>query len=526
MTALTDFTNSGKNTPQTEKARDDQVENNAGGFVFDTGVWMHFQRFLVLGTEGGTFYAGQKAHTVQAVESLKAAAKEDGIRAVDLVTEISVSGRGIKNDQAIFSLAYLASVDDDKVRAYALSKVNDVCRIGTHLFQFADFVQNFRGWGRGLRNAISGWYLDKSTDQLAYQVAKYGQRNGWSHRDLLRLSHPVINNDIAKFVTHPDDFVVSADTPAIIEGYIRVREAKTADEVANTIRQYNLTHDMIPTEFKGKAEVWNALLDVGIPYNALVRNLGVMSKNEVLKPLGGRTSEVAEMLKNTTKVEKSRIHPFAVLVAKATYDNGGGYRSQNSWNTVPQISAALDDAYYAAFGNVVPANKRTFIAIDVSGSMGVPFGDSPLTCSQAAAAFSMVTVRTEPETYVRGFDRQLVDIKLTAKSSLTEAYKACSPYNFGGTDCAKPMVDAQKQGLEVDTFVVVTDNETWAGNPHPFQALKNYRKSSGIDAKLVVVGMTATKFSIADSSDGGMLDVVGFDTAAPQVISNFSAGNV
>ncbi len=33
--------------------------------------------------------------------------------------------------------------------------------------------------------------------------------------------------------------------------------------------------------------------------------------------------------------------------------------------------------------------------------------------------------------------------------------------------------------------------------------------------------MTATECSIADPEDAGMLDVVGFDTAAPNVIHDF-----
>jgi 60 kDa SS-A/Ro ribonucleoprotein len=34
--------------------------------------------------------------------------------------------------------------------------------------------------------------------------------------------------------------------------------------------------------------------------------------------------------------------------------------------------------------------------------------------------------------------------------------------------------------------------------------------------------MTPTQFSIADPNDAGMLDVAGFDTSTPQVISEFS----
>jgi 60 kDa SS-A/Ro ribonucleoprotein len=40
----------------------------------------------------------------------------------------------------------------------------------------------------------------------------------------------------------------------------------------------------------------------------------------------------------------------------------------------------------------------------------------------------------------------------------------------------------------------------------------------------VVVGMTATEFSIADPSDPGMLDVAGFDAAVPSLVSQFARG--
>jgi 60 kDa SS-A/Ro ribonucleoprotein len=88
------------------------------------------------------------------------------------------------------------------------------------------------------------------------------------------------------------------------------------------------------------------------------------------------------------------------------------------------------------------------------------------------------------------------------------------------------MIWATKERVPVDTFVVYTDNETWAGQVHPAEALKNYRQKMGIGAKLVVVGMTSTGFTIADPQDAGMLDVVGFDTTAPNVITEFSRSNV
>ena len=57
---------------------------------------------------------------------------------------------------------------------------------------------------------------------------------------------------------------------------------------------------------------------------------------------------------------------------------------------------------------------------------------------------------------------------------------------------------------------------------HPAQALAEYRQKTGIDAKLIVVGMCANRFTIADPRDPGMLDVVGFDTAVPVAMREFA----
>jgi 60 kDa SS-A/Ro ribonucleoprotein len=92
---------------------------------------------------------------------------------------------------------------------------------------------------------------------------------------------------------------------------------------------------------------------------------------------------------------------------------------------------------------------------------------------------------------------------------------------MGGTDCALPMVWAGRNRLRVSAFVTYTDSETWAGNIHPAQALAQYRAEFVGNAKAVVVGMTSNGFTLADPNDRGMLDVVGFDTSVPAVISDF-----
>jgi 60 kDa SS-A/Ro ribonucleoprotein len=113
-------------------------------------------------------------------------------------------------------------------------------------------------------------------------------------------------------------------------------------------------------------------------------------------------------------------------------------------------------------------------------------------------------------------------LAISPRQRLDDVVKTVAALPMGGTDCALPMIWAQNNGIDVDTFCVYTDNETWAGNVHPSQALRSYRDARGIPAKLVVVGMTSNGFSIADPNDAGMMDVVGFDTSTPPVIADFA----
>ena len=69
----------------------------------------------------------------------------------------------------------------------------------------------------------------------------------------------------------------------------------------------------------------------------------------------------------------------------------------------------------------------------------------------------------------------------------------------GNTDCALPMIWASQQRKPFDVFIVLTDSETYYGNVHPAEALRNYRSKMNIpDAKLIVFAMEANKFTIAD----------------------------
>lgn len=178
-----------ENTPQSIKVDPRQVRNSAGGFTFQLDPFQRLERFLILGAEGGTYYASERKLVVENAGCVRQCLDANPAKAVQLIRDISVQGRAPKNDAAIFALALAAAHPNPLARQLALDAMPAVCRTGTHLFQFVEAVDGLRGWGRGLRSGLGRWYEGKTPEQLAYQVLKYQARNKWSHRDVLRLAH-------------------------------------------------------------------------------------------------------------------------------------------------------------------------------------------------------------------------------------------------------------------------------------------------------------------------------------------------
>ena len=520
-----------------------QVPNSAGGHAWSLDDWARLDRFLVLGCEGGTYYIAERALTIANATVVMRCIAADGLRTIDRIVAISETGRAPKNDPAIFSLAMAAKLGDERTRRAAYAALPKVCRIGTHLMHFAEYAQGFGGWGRGMRTAVGAWFNGKPAADLAFQLAKYQARDGWSNRDLLRLAHPR-----AASPSHDRLFAwaVKGELPdgapedpacALVVAIDELKRLTDAKAVAALVRERRVPRECVPTEWLTSPEVWDALL-AAMPMTALIRNLATMTRVGLITPCAAATAHVVAQLRDPQRLARARVHPIAVLSALVTYESGRGARGSGTWEPVASIVDALDAAFYASFGGVEPAGKRMLLALDVSGSMGcgAVAGVPNLSPRVASAAMAMVTAATERGHTIVGFTAAagghggkwgggapgITTLSISPRQRLDDVVATIAALPMGGTDCALPMVWAQKHRVDVDTFVVYTDNETWAGSVHPAQALRAYRDARGIPAKLVVVGMTSNGFSIADPDDAGMLDVVGFDTSSPSVIADFA----
>jgi 60 kDa SS-A/Ro ribonucleoprotein len=476
----------------------EMVKNHDGAMVFQLDSWKQLDRFLILGAAAPTYYASRKELVKDNVGAIEKCIAEDGVRVVNRLVEISDAGRAPKNAPALFTLALVIVKGNKASRDAAYAAINKVARIGTHIFNFVGFIQDFvksgqLKWNRATRKAIANWFTNRKAESLAYQVIKYRQRDGWSMEDVTRLSHPKgptpSHQTILKYLRSGWTEVgpLPHDDKALqpIWAYERAKTMTSAVDIATLVREYGLPWETLDTKWLNYYEVWDALIE-NIKPEALMRNLSRLTANGFLKPMSKYIQLVVSKLTDQESLVAHRIHPLKVLVALKMYQQGSGDKGSLTWTPIPQIVDALEKMYYLSFKVVVPANKRTLLAIDVSGSMdgSVGYGGygniagMPLSPREGAAAMAMVTARTEPQYHFVGFSHDIVELKLTANMSLAEVVKYMQRVPMGSTNISAPFHWARKNNIEVDTFIVLTDNEvnSYYGNmaSHPSEALKQY----------------------------------------------------
>ena len=306
------------------------------------------------------------------------------------------------------------------------------------------------------------------------------------------------------------------------------------------VRDHGLVREQIPTHLLNSSDIWTELLKSkgangkGMPLEALTRNLGKLSS---LPNFMGQenTNTICARLSSKEDIQRSRIHPFKVLVASRVYGMGKALKGALSWTVSPRVRDQLTGTFLGSFKNVTPTCKRYMAALDVSGSMSAMCMGSPaISCREASAALALMLYETEPHVYVRGFTAAQMpgagfyNFDPYVRHGMTlEQFIAATNSPYGPTDCSLPMSRAIQENLDVDVFIVMTDNETYAGSVHPQVALENYRKHANKpNAKLIVVGMTANCLTIADPNDRNTLNLAGFDASMPEIIAMFVRGEL
>ena len=513
-------------TPQTEPLigrEAEMVERPHGGHVFETDCWTRLERFLILGVEGGTFYQKARDLAKESIAVVRECMQDDEMRTVHTAQAFSMAGKAPRNDQAVYVLACGMTYGSDRCKAHVSTILPTVARTATDLFLFVSYVKAMRGMGHAVKMALQRWYRRPEGD-VAYQVTKYRQRNGWSHRDVLRLARPKpsgpIQDAIFGFAVRgkldlPGGDSMPLDDLQIIRDWEAIQKADGPDDVMALIDgNPAITWEMIPSEKRTPA-VWKALLP-NIPLEALRRHLAGLTANKALKPLSDETTTVVQRLSSYQAGQRRQLNPFRLLQTIKMYGRGHGLRGSLRWDPVQEIQVALGRALDQSFGELPEMQKRIYLAVDVSGSMsrwGSVAGMDGCKPLDAAAAIATALAKRAPRSVIFGFDGAVHDLGIAPSSSYAEVLRTTEMIQGGHTDAALPFLHAIETNLVADAFILVTDSESWAGHMHVTEALREYRRRINPNVRVVTISMENSCASLADPKDPGMMDTVGFDAA-------------
>jgi 60 kDa SS-A/Ro ribonucleoprotein len=485
----------------------DLIKNNAGGFVSQTTDWEYLNRFLTIGSENGSYYADEKKLTVDNATNVINLIKINPLKVFNEVFETLVNNKAPKVDPSIFVLALLRLHGSNEVKGLISSNSDRLFKTFTQLTQYVTMSKELGGTGRSLRTTINNWYTKRSVESLDYQMAKYPNRNGFSHKDLIRIGHTDLSNfnDSVIRTVMKGEPSYKDDLPRMYAKELVLSNKDNVSKVISVIKEYNLTWEMIPTELLNDQKVLSVLLqnDRSMPPTALLRNLNRLTD--------AKTIDLAyEKLTNVQYMKD--IHPINILIALKTYSSGTGVRGSKTWNVSSRIVEGLDIALEQSVQQLEPTNKRILIAVDCSGSMNA-MTSVGLTAYEVAVSLAATIGKVEKYSDVIMFDtayKGTMNKRDSFKTLLQNAPRG------GGTDCSVPYRLMLTNKLLYDIVIVLTDNESWA---HKSDVVDTVKKLNG-KMKNVIVASTATKATILPTRKD-TLNISGFDASVPELIKNF-----
>jgi 60 kDa SS-A/Ro ribonucleoprotein len=566
-----------------------QTLNSCGKVVYKLDDLARLKRFMFLGSENSTLYINKNDLTKEnliCLENLLVQERYDDI----LNVIIEFKDRSFKKDYLLYVLARCCSIKlpqctsdwgtdnipkDFKADCFKLT--SDICGIPTHLFLFIELYEAINkklhgttGWNSYMKRMVSNWYNSKSVKDLMYHITKYQNRNNWTHRDVLRLTHiknsDIHYNNIYKYLAKGSDVLTKeltlfekhfkphhtldmhylnmynitkeeaikinnqidiensvAEHPLVyLLAFEKLKTEESLDTVLRLIKKYNFVREHIPTRWLNEHNVWEALLP-GMPMTATLRNLNKMTSLGLFDEQNKTNLQLVTEKLSKESILRSKVHPLQILIAIKMYSQGRGELGKMVWTPNQKIVGALNDAFYYAFDNVKSTGKRYLLALDVSGSMSgaTVCGINCLSAAEVSCAMAMVYDRVEQNVEMMAFSNTFVPVSVSASRRLDDNLNSMRNITFGATDCSLPMTWATERKKEYDCIIIFTDSETNFNKIQPSVALKRYRDTLNINTKLVVCGLSSNGFTLADPEDRDMLDICGFDTSTHDIINEF-----
>jgi 60 kDa SS-A/Ro ribonucleoprotein len=519
----TNYSRIASNVPVTKQADPRQIQNDSAGFVFQADALTRLERFLILGAEGSTYYVSHQEHALRNVQTVNQALAHNPMATIDLALDVSVKGRAMKQDAALYVIAEALKHPTVDVRKHAAAAALKMARTGSTLLSLIAYIGKERGTGKIVRGLINEWYNTRTAQEVAFQVVKYANRATWTHGDVIRRGHPKPatpdHEAIFKWLLHNSEkngaYALEGDIADYLRGYDALRTADESTAIA-LVERFGFTHDMIPSE-RLTPKVWRLLLEKGLAITALTRNLGSLTAKGLLDDHAVLVKIVEAF--SQERITKGRVHPMTLYQALKVYASGKGVRGSLTWDPKRQVIDALDRAFYLAFGNLTQSNKRIHVALDHSGSMtsGNVLGMPSTTPAQASVAMGAVLAHQYPYATFTLFGTSISRTEAISPNRRLDDIERSIRRVGEATDFSVAMDYHAKHDLG-EALIMFTDGQVNTGQ-HVHTSIDELRRKRG--AVKVVGAFTEANYISLTIDDPLYLGIAGFDSSVPQLLTGF-----
>ncbi|MCA9292792.1 MAG: hypothetical protein KDA20_03145 [Phycisphaerales bacterium] len=266
--------------------------------------------------------------------------------------------------------------------------------------------------------------------------------------------------DIVKMV-HP---VPTTKQREALYGYLlgRTYEAAALPEIVQQFEAFKSgTSHVIPdvpfqmlTSLPLDKAAWKAIARNG-SWQMARMNLNTFARHGVFED-PEMVQLIEDKLSDPSLVRKARAFPYQLMAAHSMASDA------------PRpILQALEDALEVSLDNVPAMSGKTYVFVDVSGSMHSPVtgyrkgATSAVRCVDVAALVAASVLRKNPDAEVIPFHDRVERLRLNPRDTvMTNAQKLAS-LPSGGTNCSAPMAEINRRKAHVDTVIYVSDNQSW-----------------------------------------------------------------
>lgn len=419
--------------------------NRAGGAAYRRTPEQSLAQFVTTGCLNDTFYASA---ATQLDEVLGLAKQVDG----EFLAKVAIYGRrrAHMKDLPALLVAMLSVRAPEHFEAAFEAVIDSPRMLRTFVQIMRSGTVGRRSLGSRPKRLIRRW-LEARSDDAIFR-ASIGQSP--SMADIIKMVHPKPQSPTRQalfghLIGRPVD---AEQLPELVRSYEAwKREPSTQPP--------DVPFQML-TAFDLSTEQWTDIARRA-PWQMTRMNLATFLRHGVFDQ-PGMTSMIASRLRDPKLIARSRVLPYQLLMA---YKMAGD-------NVPKNVRQALHDAMEHSLRNVPKIDGRVFVFPDVSGSMHSPVtgfrhgSSSAVRCIDVAGLVAAALLRTNPQTTVMPFERDVVPVRLEARHTVMHNARKLASLNAGGTNCSAPLRRLNEQKAKGDLLIYVSDNESWIDTKH------------------------------------------------------------